>query len=714
MNLSLAKKIPLAITLASLITGGTLTYFAVRNTSQNILEAASKKLEYSLEERTANVDRLNKSIAADLHAKADSPWTVDALKEYSAAFSELGGNQAEQLQELYISKNPHETGKKNELMAAGDGSNYSRIHAKSHPYLNKFLTENGYYDIFLINKNGDVVYSVFKELDFATNLKTGQWKDTDLAKIFEKIMVQKSAEEVSYVDFAPYAPSNNVPAGFMGRPIEDGDGNFIGALIFQMPIAKLNALFQENDSSSKTGRLMMVGADKLLRNDVRFAKESTVLKMKLDDAAVNAALAGKKGLESDLVNENGVQVLTAYAPYEFDGNKFALIYQMDDAEINEPAVAARNGQLAISAIVVAIMTVLGILFAHNITSAISRITTAMRKVADGELTTEVPSLSRKDEIGAMASALQVFKENGLAMKEMEKQQKLQEVTAVEERKRVREELATSFEASVKGVVNMVASAATEMEATSKSVAGIAQSSKNKLGILSSQIGSTSKNVQMVASATSQLSAAINEISSQVARASTITATAVNDAQQADGTVQGLTEASQKIGEVLEMINSIAAQINLLALNATIEAARAGDAGKGFAVVASEVKNLAGQTTKATEEIAQYISSIQGATAETVGAIKTIGSKIHEINSITTTIAAAVEEQGAATRDIATNVQEAATGTEQVTKNTADVTAASNETGAAASEMMTATGELSKQSEILRGEVDKFLINVRAG
>lgn len=713
MNLTLAKKIPLAITLASVITGGALTYVSIDAMSKNILKATEATLSYSVEKQTKAVDGLMKTITADLHTVADSPWTTETLKEFNAAWNELGGNQKEYLQKAYITNNPNEVGKKNVLDAATDGSTYSQIHAKAHPYLNEFLEENSYYDVFLVNKNGDVVYSVFKELDFATNLLSGEWKDTGLGSLFKTIMAQKDAEEVSFVDFAPYAPSNNVPASFIGRPIEDGEGNYVGALIFQMPIGKLNDLFTQSGDKSETGRMIMVGADKLARNDVRFAKESTILKMKLDNEAVEAALAGKSGIAEDMVNENGVPVYTAYAPYEFAGSKFALISEINDDEIEAPVVAARNEQLMIGGAIIAIMTVIGILFSRSITGAISRLTTAMKKVADGDLTIEVPSLGRKDEIGNMASALQVFKENSQAMEHMQQQEVMQKKANEEQKKGMMRDLANKFESSVKGVVDMVASAATEMDATSRTVTNVADSNKHKLESLNSQITGTSKNVQMVSSATSQLSSAINEISGQIARATTITSAAVEEAKQTDITVSGLTDASQKIGEVLEMINSIASQINLLALNATIEAARAGEAGKGFAVVASEVKNLASQTTKATEQIATFINSIQGATTDTVAAINSISAKISDINNISSTIAAAVEEQGAATRDIATNVQQAASSTEEVSRNAADVTASSAETGQAANEMNAATGELSRQAEVLRSEVDKFLVGIRA-
>lgn len=338
---------------------------------------------------------------------------------------------------------------------------------------------------------------------------------------------------------------------------------------------------------------------------------------------------------------------------------------------------------------------------------------AMNRIAKGDTAAAIPHTGRSDEMGDMARTVQIFKENAQRVIQLAEEQKKQEQLAIAEKRKEMENLASQFEVSVKSVVDMVASAATEMDATAQSVTHIADKNKTKLKALTTQIEGTTRNVQTVSSTTAELSSAINEINQQVTRATSITQGAVEEAHKADGTVQGLTEAAQKIGEVIEMINSIAAQINLLALNATIEAARAGEAGKGFAVVASEVKSLAGQTTKATEEITQYINAIRSATGDTVGVIKSIGSKIREINDISTTIASAVEEQGAATREISNNVQQAAGSTEEVSRNAADVSASSNETGAAATQMTAATNELSRQSETLRSAVDQFLRGIRS-
>jgi methyl-accepting chemotaxis protein len=337
---------------------------------------------------------------------------------------------------------------------------------------------------------------------------------------------------------------------------------------------------------------------------------------------------------------------------------------------------------------------------------------SMKSIAKGDTQTAIPYTDRHNEIGEMARTVSVFKENAARVAEMATTQKAQQEKSEAEKRKAMEELAGTFEANVKSVVDIVASAAAEMDNTAQSVAKTANANQSKLQTLRSEIDTTTNNVETVANASEQLSAAITEISQQVSRATVITTSAVEAARKTSHTAQGLTTAASKIGEVVEMINSIAAQINLLALNATIEAARAGEAGRGFAVVASEVKTLATQTTKATEQIGEYITSIQHASNDTASAIESISKTIDEINNISTTIAAAVEEQSATTHDISQNVKMASETTKHVSQSAGEVTAASEQTGQSAKEMLSATTELSRQSEVLRSEVSKFLTGMR--
>ena len=383
-----------------------------------------------------------------------------------------------------------------------------------------------------------------------------------------------------------------------------------------------------------------------------------------------------------------------------------------DAAITTSADALRTGMIvAIAGVLLSIG--IAILIIRAIVPAVVALTGAMRKLADGDTRIEVPAAGRGDEIGAMAKTVQVFKDNAIRMAQMQEEQEKAKQQAEAEKKRMMAELADGFEASVSGVVSIVSSASTEMQATAKQMASTAEQTKHKSLTVASASEEASSNVQTVASAAEELSSSISEIGRQVAQSSRIVAEAAERGKTTDAAVQGLADMAQKIGEVVSLINDIAAQTNLLALNATIEAARAGEAGKGFAVVASEVKTLANQTAKATEEIGSQVSAIQSETQKAVEAIRGICATISEVNSISTSIASAIEEQNAATQEIARNVQQAAAGSSQVSENIDGVTQAATETGAAAAQVLGSAGELAKQSETLRHEVDKFLAGVRA-
>lgn len=283
----------------------------------------------------------------------------------------------------------------------------------------------------------------------------------------------------------------------------------------------------------------------------------------------------------------------------------------------------------------------------------------------------------------------------------------------EQRGRKVDTLLRSFEEQTGSLVGRVAAAATELRTTAQALSGTTSSTTQQATDVAAAVEQASANVQTVASAAEELHSSIAEIARQVAQSSAIAGKAVDDARRTDTIVKTLASGAQRIGDVVGLINSIAGQTNLLALNATIEAARAGDAGKGFAVVASEVKSLANQTAKATEDISKQISEIQAATSEAVQAIESIAGTIEELSTIASSIASAVEEQGNATQEIARNVQEAASGTQHVRANIAGVSAGARETGAAASRVLDAAGNLSNQAEQLRGDVRTFISDVKA-
>ncbi|HLZ66001.1 MAG TPA: methyl-accepting chemotaxis protein [Aliidongia sp.] len=356
--------------------------------------------------------------------------------------------------------------------------------------------------------------------------------------------------------------------------------------------------------------------------------------------------------------------------------------------------------------------ILGWLLVAGVSTPIQRITETMRRLAGHDLATDIPGLGRKDEIGAMAAAVQVFKDSMVATDRLAEERR-QDEAQKELRARRIETINTSFDRQASEALNYLASAATELRATAGGMSDNADLASKQAGAVAAAAEEASTNVQTVAAATEELSSSIQEISRQVVQSSTIAGQAVQEAAATGATMRTLSDAAQKIGEVVRLINDIAGQTNLLALNATIEAARAGEAGKGFAVVASEVKNLATQTARATEDISAQVAAMQNSTGDAVAAIERIDETIGRMNEISTSIAAAMEQQGAATQEIASDVQEAARGTTEVSSNIAGLNQIVEETGAASVQVLGASDELGQQAEQLRARVGTFLADVRS-
>jgi methyl-accepting chemotaxis protein len=462
-------------------------------------------------------------------------------------------------------------------------------------------------------------------------------------------------------------------------------------------------------------RLRELGAPKRELDLIETAKANSDALIKTEEAAMAAVQKGDLEAARKLMFDA-----------DYDANKAIIVKPLSQFQDMMNARARREAESAQSrarltgtiaqvmtlASALAFLALLYGLFGRRVVAPLTRMSSLVLKLAQGDYSVEIPDTARKDEIGDMSRAVLVFKDNGIAQKRLEAEQ-AGERQARERRAQQMEQLTQGFEARVVDLVQSLADASQDMQGAAQSMSSIAAQTDGQSSAVATAATSASMNVESVATAAEELSSSISEISRQVTQSASIADNAVAEVKRTDITVQALADGAQKIGDVITLIQTIASQTNLLALNATIEAARAGEAGRGFAVVATEVKSLATQTASATEEIAAQVGQIQTATRDAVEAVRGIGTTIEEISRIAAAIAAAVEEQSAATREIARNVQQASDGTNQVSSNIAGVRQAAKQTGDAADQVLTSSDDLSRQSKEMRREVQAFIEGVRA-
>lgn len=631
--------------------------------------------------------------------------------------------QAVEAQHAYIVKNPNGLGKKQSLGSAGE-THYDKLHAEVHPVLTNFIDRFGFYDLFLIEpKNGTIVYSVFKELDYATSLNSEHCRDTNIAKVFSDAC-RLSGDEFVLVDFETYWPSYEAPASFIASPIHS-DGKLIGVLVFQMPIDRINQLMGRKLSVGESAETYLVGPGNQLRSNTRLGGKFSIVESfrstdgsgKIKTEPAIAALAGDTGV-IDTVDYLDKPVVSAYAPIDVLGLQWAVLAEIDQEEALAAVVAmgdvtsnVRKSILTWTGVtsLIAVLCVCGIAYIviRQLMKPIDATVAALEDISQGE-----GDLTRRldeNQIGELGDLAKHF--NRFASRICDVVQ------------------------SIAGNATTLTQASVDLAASSTQLSQGASESKSQSATVSSAAEELSINMDGMARSTDELSetivsvsmameemkTTIVEIASNAERSASIAARASCAAEQSDKCVGGMGVAAEEIGKVIQVIQDIAEQTNLLALNATIEAARAGEAGKGFAVVATEVKALAKQTATATEDIRSRIEAMQSSTGQAVASIKEISEVVGQVDELNRMIAAAVEEQSITSQQIAQHVSiaadraqmvargvtESAVASREITENISRVDITLQSTAAGAHQSRTAGDELSRLAVEMQDLVSQF-------
>ena len=633
--------------------------------------------------KTYYVDEFGKEYEAQNGKQPSIDSILDPLDDTSIA-----------LQHAYIRANKNPLGSKHELDRAPGDAKYHELHGNVHPVIRSYLDKFGYYDIFLLDpESGDIIYSVFKELDYTTSLLDGPYSRTNFAEAFRMARGMSQKDGIALLDFKQYAPSYEAPASFIASPIFD-EGELIGVAIFQMPLDRISEVMSRKDGLGETGETFLVGPDKLMRSDSFYDENRSVIASfrnpgegRVDTETAEEALKGNTGVKV-ATNYDGVDVVCAYAPVDIGDMRWGLLAEIHVEEANKAnevmnasAASAKTGLISFIVVMVLIAGVgivfVAVLISNSIASPLSDTAQVLQQVAEGDFTVRM-DVQSNDEIGVMAKALN---------------------TAIEKISQTMQGIAESAVA--------LAESSSTLDHISVQMSNASSESATQAGEAVHYAEAIASHVQTVATSITQIGQSIQEISQSASQAAEVTDNGVREAAATSNVVAALGTSSEKISSVIEVIDGIAEQTNLLALNATIEAARAGQLGKGFAVVANEVKQLASGTRTATDEIGQQVNTILSDVNGTVEAIKRIADSIHSINDYQTTIAGAVEEQSVTIESIASSVNAAASESKEIFTNVQSVAQATEQTTLNAQEVRDSAAILSQMSQELQQLISQF-------
>ncbi|WP_122074699.1 methyl-accepting chemotaxis protein [Pseudophaeobacter sp. EL27] len=697
-SLKIAHKLPLFVVGFGVLLTAIIVTISTINFQKSAFHQAENQFESLIAGRKTAFLSLIRGLNADLLTLSSTPSTATAIQRLSAAWSNLGADAPDIARKAYITENPFPAGERHNLDRGKQTIPYNIHHSKFHPSFRTLLTAKGYYDAFLISMPGDVIYTVYKEDDYGTNLLNGAYKDSDLGVLFRKAL-ETEPGKVIFSDVAPYAPSANAPAAFAATKVVAPSGQTVGVLILQIPMHMINSIMNDAQGIGDSVEIFLAGPDLAARSASRFENGHAVLdQLPVNDYLVQAQ-EGNGSFTTEATGLRG-QPVASYAEHiPLESGVWVIAIEQDREELLAPVVRDRNVLLIASLLGAAVMSVFGWLFAGRITRPLDRICRNMDAVSSGNLETEVPDAERGDEIGEIGKTL-------VSMQEDLQQARIAE----EQRAELQQEQQVVVESMSAGLVRLSEGdfslpieqafsgeheklrlnynqTIETLSGTVSQVIDASSSIRNGATEISRASDDLSHRTESQAATLEETAAALDELTASVKSAAdgarSVEATMEEAKKEAENTgevvqsaVSAMTEieeSSNHIGQIISVIDDIAFQTNLLALNAGVEAARAGEAGKGFAVVASEVRALAQRSSDAAMEIKTLISDSSKQVERGVdlvgkagGALNNIVERVSHISKLVSGIAEGAVEQSTGLNEINTGV----TQLDQVTQQNA--------------------------------------------
>ena len=731
----ISRKLPISGAILTLLSIGVASVLGIYFGSQGIETVAMQKLEAISDGRRNQVQTYLENIEKDLIATSERKDVIASLAAFDKVFKSVEGDATKELQRRYISENPNEAGQRHKLNSA-EVDNYDKIHARYHQRFMNIVDSQGYNDMFLINRDGDIVYSAFKGRDYATNLKTGQWSKTDVATLFNEAMSNfTDKQNVYFRDYQPYGPADNAPTSFIGRAIKYKEQP-IGVLVFEMPSDTIKTIMENRTGLGQKGETVLLNRDGFLISDSPFTAENDILRVQVDSPFVGQ-VSETSHTSGELEGYRDQSSLIALTQVNFRGAGWVVAALSERGEAFAALTKMRNAIL-LAALLLTIGSVLAFIYvSRSITLPIEHLVKQMQTLASGNTNVDIVANSRNDEIGDMINAVQVFRDAAIEKTNLEQQSEAAREQSDTDRLR-RDQEKASAEASIRNAIDSLRTGLDALAAGDLTVRldeefgegldslrisynSASDKLEDALFQVTQSIGAMHTKASEMRSATDQLSvrtetqakslqeasAAIEEITVTVKQSAEDAQSASSKAEDAKrdaensrtvvdnamSTMSRIEEDSNKIASIIGVIDEISFQTNLLALNAGVEAARAGDAGRGFAVVAEEVRELAQRSTVAAQDIKQLIESstheveqgVKNVTA-TGDALNTISAHVGDISEFIGSIAVVTGEQSVGLEECNLSVTALDGSTQQNAAMAEETTAVTNQLAADASDL----------------------------